>query len=50
MEWAWKQEKEADNRDVTEGYASFVSFRYTNNAKKDKEEGKEMMIHSAAAQ
>ena len=50
MEWARKQEKEADNRDVKEGRASFVSFRYTNNAKKDKEEGTEMMIHSAATQ
>lgn len=50
MEWARKQEKEADNRNVKEGRASFVSFRCTNNAKKDKEEGKEMMIHSAATQ
>ena len=50
MEWELKQEKEADNRDVEEGRASFVSFLCTNNAKKDKEEGKEMMIHSAATQ
>ena len=43
-----RKEKEADNFNLQAGYATFVGICYTDNAKKDKIEGLDMMIHLAA--
>ena len=49
MDRAQRKEKEADKFNLQAGCATFVGIRYTDNAKKDKVEGLDMMIHLAAS-
>ena len=49
MDRAHRKEKKADNFNVQEGGATFVGIRYTDDAKKDKVEGLDMMVHLSAS-